>query len=112
MRTASTPRLVEIEDPAPLSMERRTARRQAGSGTAMGAFYDPAGDMTLAPVRLIDRSRGGLGITTEVPVAPGSRFTLYGDDLPIPHMYGTVVRCYGAPGAYRLGLRCDARLAA
>jgi hypothetical protein len=93
-------------------LDRRTSRRQLGNGTAMGAFYDPTGDMTLIPVGLVDRSRGGLGISTAVPIIPGSRFTLYGADLPIPHMYGTVVRCAGSPGDYHLGLRCDARLAA
>ncbi len=109
MPSAAAPRLF-TEAPDPL--DRRTSRRQSGAGHAMGAFYDPAGEMTLIPIRLVDRSRGGLGITTDVPVIAGSRFTLYGDDLPIPHMYGTVVRCAGSPGDYRLGLRCDARLAA
>jgi PilZ domain-containing protein len=109
MPIGAVPRLSDAPaDP----LDRRGSRRQGGAGSAMGAFYDPTGDMTLIPIRLVDRSRGGLGISTPVPVLPGSRFTLYGDDLPIPHMYGTVVRCAGSPGDYRLGLRCDARLAA
>ncbi|MEX2218124.1 MAG: hypothetical protein WD749_05135 [Phycisphaerales bacterium] len=101
-------------EPAAFSIpfERRAHKRDDRSGSAMAAFYDASGDLTLCPVTLVDRSCAGLGVLCEIAAAPGSRFTLYGSDLPVPHMQGVVARCDRAGRGFRLGLRCDARLAA
>lgn len=96
----------------PHRLERRASPREKRSGSAMGAFYDAFGGMSLSRVRIVDSSRGGIGLLSDVPAAPGSRVTLYGDDLPVPRMTGIVARCQREGDAWRIGLRCDASLAA
>lgn len=97
---------------APLLFDRRAARREPQAASAMAALYDAAGDVSLSPVKVVDAGRGGLGLLSPLPAAPGSRVTLYGDELPAPHMNATVVRCERAGKQFRLGVRCDARIAA
>jgi hypothetical protein len=92
--------------------ERRASKRKSTEGTAMGAFYDAFGDLVLTPVEIADRSRFGLGLLCDTPVAAGSRFTLYGNQLPLPHVSGTVIRCQRVGNRYRIGLSCESRLAA
>ena len=96
----------------PQPFERRHGQREGGDGTAMGAFYDAFGDLILTPVEIADWSRHGLGLICDAPVATGSRFTLYGDKLPVPHISGTVARCQRVGEKYRVGLQCAERLAA
>jgi len=96
----------------PIPFDRRGAKRVGAAGTVMGAFYDAFGDLVLTPVEIADWSRHGVGLICGTPVAPGSRFTLYGDTLPLPHLSGTVARCQRVGEKYRVGLVCEARLAA
>jgi hypothetical protein len=108
----STPKARTSFPGVTIPFERRTSKREQSGGTAMGAFYDAFGDLVLTPVEIADWSRHGLGLICETPVAVGSRFTLYGDTLPLPHVSGTVARCQRIGEKFRVGLDCEARLAA
>jgi hypothetical protein len=110
MSRPATSTAVEIQETIPF--ERREAKRAGAKGIVMGAFYDAFGDLVLTPVEIADWSRHGVGLVCGTQVAPGSRFTLYGDRLPLPHISGTVARCVREGEKWRVGLVCEARLAA
>jgi hypothetical protein len=123
-----------------LSFERRAWERVARVGGAMAAFYDEDGAVCLTRVELVDASVSGLGLRCPMAIAPGTRFSLFAGGLPLPHVSGVVVRCEvesaqwcpadrdtleserrmrigaddpeGDGVAFRVGLRCDSRVAA
>ena len=113
-RNAAAKRAREEQRPErdPLVFERRSWDREPKAGVAMGAFYDAFGDMSLSPVRIVDSSPVSVGIVCDLPAAPGSRVTLYGDNLPTPRVCGTVARCQRQGEGYRIGVRCDGDRAA
>ena len=92
-------------------LDRRTSERKARAGAAMAAFFDEDGALSLTRVELIDVSDGGLGLVCPVDVAPGVRFSLYWGGS-VPHTTGVVARCVQDGEEFRIGLRCDRKLAA
>lgn len=96
-----------------LRFERRHQERQPVRGSVMAAFTDTDDGITLTRVDLVDASNGGLGLLCPVRVEPGARFALYAPEVALPHTTGVVARCTDSGDeAFRIGLRCDARLAA
>jgi hypothetical protein len=53
-----------------------------------------------------------MGLLCPVELEPGVRFCLYSAATRLPHTTGVVVRCVPEGEEFRIGLRCDARLAA
>src|SRR5690349_17561644 len=96
----------------PFRLERRATGRDKGEASAMGAIYDAFGGMSLTRVRIVDTSRAGVGLVSDLPAALGSRITLYGDDLPVPRITGIVARCQRDGESWRIGIRCDTSQAA
>lgn len=78
----------------------------------MAAFFDDDGALSLTRVELTDESRAGLGLLCPVEVPRGTRFSLYASGAPLPHTTGIVARCAPEGEDFRVGLRCDQRLAA
>ena len=95
-----------------LKLDRRTGARSPRSGSAMAAFFDDDGALSLTRVELTDASDGGLGLLCPVEVPRGVRFSLYNGAVPLPHTTGIVARCSPEGEDFRVGLRCDRRLAA
>lgn len=95
-----------------LKLDRRTAEREPRTGFAMAAFFDDDGALSLTRVELVDVSDGGLGLVCPVEVSPGVRFSLYSNATVLPHSTGIVARCSPEGEDFRVGLRCDRRLAA
>lgn len=93
-------------------LERRDGDRRPLAGAAMAAFYDDDGALSLTRVQLLDWSPRGLGLRCPMPIEPGTRFCLYTEALALPHTTGVVARCIPDGEEFRIGLRCDARLAA
>jgi predicted N-acetyltransferase YhbS len=100
------------DQPDRLRLERRAEERSPLSGSVMGAFVDDEGAFTLTRVELIDESAAGLGLLSPVEIQPGRRFTLYVGPLHVAHDSGVVARCEMEDEGYRVGLRCDGRMAA
>jgi hypothetical protein len=92
-------------------IDRRTSERVRRTGAAMAAFFDEDGALSLTRVELVDVSEGGMGLVCPVDVEPGVRFSLYWGTSH-PHSTGVVVRCSPEGEDFRVGLRCDGRLAA
>lgn len=92
--------MVDLES---LRLERRGGVRRPRTGTAMAAFYDEDGALSLTRVDLVDESDGGLGVRSPVEVGAGVRVCLYLGTLP--HWGGTVARCVRECGEFRLGLQ-------
>jgi PilZ domain-containing protein len=95
-----------------IKLERRVGDRKAQTGMAMAAFYDEDGALSLTRVRILDSSDGGMGLLCPVEVQPGVRFSLYSGTIPLPHLTGTVARCIRDRDEFRVGLRCDLKMAA
>ncbi len=95
-----------------LKLDRRTWSRTPRQGSAMAAFFDEDGALSLTRVELTDESQGGLGLLCPVEVPRGVRFSLYSTGFPLPHTTGIVARCSPDGEDYRVGLRCDQRIAA
>lgn len=96
----------------PLKIDRRASMRTERTGSAMAAFFDEDGALSLTRVMLADESRSGLGLVCPVEVPRGTRFSLYSPGCPLPHTTGVVARCVPEGENFRVGLRCDQRLAA
>lgn len=92
-------------------LNRRTSDRAPRAGAAMAAFFDEDGALSLTRVELMDVSDGGLGLLSPVGVPTGVRFSLYWG-ASVPHTTGVVARCAPDGDEYRVGLRCDQRMAA
>jgi hypothetical protein len=99
-------------DLTPIRFERRGCDRLLQTGSAMAAFFDDDGALSLTRVELLDFSPGGLGLRCPVDIEPGVRFCLYSNAMRLPHTTGIVARCEPDDEEFRVGLRCDARLAA
>lgn len=95
-----------------LRFERRGGDRRPQGGAAMAAFFDEDGALSLTRVELLDASGGGLGLRSPVAIEPGVRFCLYSNSTRLPHTTGIVARCEPDEEEFRIGLRCDARIAA
>jgi len=95
-----------------LKIDRRSSSRAARTGSAMAAFFDDDGALSLTRVELADESRSGLGLVCPVEVPRGTRFSLYTTGCSLPHTTGVVARCVPEGEDFRVGLRCDHRLAA
>lgn len=93
-------------------IDRRTGERLPRSGSAMAAFFDDDGALSLTRVELADESLAGLGLVCPVEVPRGTRFSLYSTGTPLPHTTGIVARCSPEGEDFRIGLRCDQRIAA
>ncbi len=80
----------------------------------MAAFTDEeTGELTLTRLDLIDSSGCGLGLRSPLKITPGHRFSLYGiGRRPLPYRTGIVAGCRSEGEQYRIGLRCDSRIAA
>lgn len=102
----------EFRRPDRIRLERRADERTPIAGSVMGAFVDDEGAFTLTRVELLDESAAGLGLLSPVHIEPGRRFTLYAGPMQVAHDSGVVARCEPDGDAYRVGLRCDRRLAA
>jgi hypothetical protein len=94
-------------DVRPFRFERRAEGRTTIEGTAMAAFYDEDGALSLTHVRLIDQSEHGLGLSSPVRVDPGASFSLHARGRALPHTTGTVARCEPNEDGWTIGLRCD-----
>lgn len=92
--------------------DRRGLRRVAETGSAMAAFYDEDGAISLTRVDLVDSTPRGFGIVSPVEVERGVRVCLYSGAWPMPHRSGIVTRCEAEGEGFRVGLRCDDRAAA
>ena len=101
-----------VVDLEALKLERRDGNRRPQRGSAMAAFYDEDGALSLTRVELLDASPRGMGMRCPVEVAPGVRFCLYSGTMPLPHTTGVVARCVAEGEEFRVGLRCDMRMAA
>jgi hypothetical protein len=99
-------------DVRPFRFERRAEGRTTIEGSAMAAFYDEDGALSLTHVRLLDQSEHGLGLISPVRVEPGASFSLHARGRSLPHTTGTVARCVEAEDGFTIGLRCDPRRAA
>ena len=86
-------------------MDRRREERQALGGTAMAVFADRGSAAKIAQVELVDSGATGVGVRSYVNVDKGSSFTLTPDNVLLPKVTGTVVRCIRDGEGYRLGLR-------
>ena len=95
-----------------LKLDRRSWARSPRSGSAMAAFFDEEGALSLTRVELTDESQGGLGLICPVEVPRGTRFSLYAGNIALPHTTGIVARCTPEGEDFRVGLRCDQRIAA
>lgn len=111
-KTRSSAATLRSLDLAALRLERRSGERRAQPGAAMAAFFDEDGALSLTRVELMDSSPGGLGLRCPVEIEPGVRFSLYSGSIPLPHTTGVVARCEPDGDDFRIGLRCDLRLAA
>lgn len=95
-----------------LKLDRRASSRTARRDSAMAAFFDDDGALSLTRVEVTDESRGGLGLVCPVEVPKGTRFSLYTTGCQLPHTTGVVARCAPQGEDFRIGLRCDQRMAA
>jgi hypothetical protein len=95
-----------------MKLDRRAWARTPRTGSAMAAFFDEDGALSLTRVELTDESQGGLGLLCPVEVPRGVRFSLYSTGIPLPHTTGVVARCEALGEEFRIGLRCDQRMAA
>ncbi|MBL9033052.1 MAG: hypothetical protein JNM80_15245 [Phycisphaerae bacterium] len=92
--------------------DRRGLRRAVETGSAMAAFYDEDGAISLTRVDLVDSTPRGIGMMSPLEVEPGVRVCLYSGAWPMPHRAGIVTRCVPEGEGFRVGLRCDDRAAA
>lgn len=90
-------------------VERRTGERVKARGQGVATFIDPDGRLWLTRVTLVDRSVDGIGIRCPVRVTPGASFRCSVDGRIDS---GSVAHTRGRGGAYRVGLRCERRMAA
>ncbi|MEZ6242598.1 MAG: PilZ domain-containing protein [Phycisphaerales bacterium] len=100
-----------VEPKAPWS-ERRLETRQRTGGQAIVTIREEGAMPILTPVELLDTSTHGLGIRSEKPAMPGARVRLYFHGEVMPGRTGVVARCDWDGEAWRLGVRCDMRIAA
>ena len=98
--------------PASLKFERRRVARTPAAGEAMAAFYDADGAIALTSEELIDASAKGIGLRSSVEIEPGARFMIYAGGSALAHRGGVVARCTPDGDGWRLGVLCDARMAA
>ncbi len=103
--------MVAIQSEVCFKLNRRTSERKSRAGAAMAAFFDEDGALSLTRVELVDVSDGGLGLVCPVDVPRGVRFSLYWGSS-VPHTTGVVARCVPDGEEFRIGLRCDRKLAA
>jgi len=101
--------IVEPKAPRP---ERRVETRRRTGGQAIVTIREEGAMPILTPVELLDASTHGLGIRSEKPALPGARVRLYFHGEVMPGRTGVVARCDRDGDAWRLGVRCDMRMAA
>ncbi len=99
-------------EPKPWRPERRHESRQRAEGRAIVTIRERGRMPMLAPVELLDASEHGVGILSEKPAMPGARVRLYFHGQVTPGRTGVVARCEPEGDAWRLGVRCDMRMAA
>lgn len=90
--------------PDSYKFDRRRFPRTRTAGFAMGTFTKPDGQTALVRVELVDTSRGGVGVRSAKPVAPGAAFSLFPDDSFSPSVRGVVARCIQQGDEYIIGL--------
>ncbi|MBL0922012.1 MAG: PilZ domain-containing protein [Phycisphaerales bacterium] len=91
-------------------------RRRAGRAPASGAMQAVLANGRQMPwvlrLGLVNASHGGLCVTTDAPIEPGSRLSLRVDPVHGNWTTGTVVRCEPLEDGYRVGIAYEQRRAA
>ncbi len=99
-----------MEDTVQFPVERRRHPRTMVQMTLRGVRLDPEEGEILDSLRMVDISRGGMGVYTDRPAYRGQRFVLC---LPMSdiggrrNVYATVMRCRTTEDGYRVGLKFD-----
>ena len=91
-------------------IERRRHPRTMVQMSLRGVRLDPEEGEIIDSLRMVDISKGGMGVYSDRPAYPGQRFILC---LPVDtggrrNMYATVMRCSQNDAGYRLGMQFDA----
>lgn len=101
-----------LVEPKAARGERRVETRRRTHGRAIATIREPGAMPVLTPVELTDASERGLGILSQKPATPGASVRLYFHGEVVPGRTGVVARCDRDGDAWRLGVRCDMRMAA
>ncbi len=112
MSTNASIRFAPMIEPKPWKPERRLESRQPAGGRAIVTIREQGQMPILAPVELLDASEHGVGIRSEKPAMPGAAVRLYFHGEVMPGRTGVVARCDRDGEGWRLGVRCDMRMAA
>jgi hypothetical protein len=89
-----------------LRFNRRRLPRKILKGGAVAVFTQSFCAGSVVRVELSDGSHTGLGVTSPVPVEPGTTFSLIPDHPMMPRAVGVAVRCQPLEdGTYMVGLR-------
>jgi len=75
-----------------------------------GVRLDPEEGEILDSLRMVDISRGGMGVYTDRPAYRGQRFVLCLPTADLSgrrNIYATVMRCRSTEDGYRVGLQFD-----
>lgn len=98
------PRHVGERDP--FKLERRRDSRSVAAGSVVVVMRDADEGVGIMSLDLVDRSARGLGVTSPVPLAPGTHVTLCPQGTPHVWISMLAVRCIARPdGTYHAGLR-------
>jgi hypothetical protein len=90
----------------PMKFDRRRLPRKVLKGGAVAVFTQAFCAGSVVRVELTDGSHTGLGVTSPVPVEPGTTFSLIPDHPMMPRAVGVSVRCDKLEdGTYAVGLK-------
>lgn len=90
----------------PIRFDRRRLPRKVLKGGAVAVFTQAFCAGSVVRVELTDGSHTGLGVTSSVPVEPGTSFSLIPDHPMMPRVVGVAVRCQKLEdGKFVIGLR-------
>lgn len=96
----------------PFRFERRRWTRHEVRGSVVATIASGLDPARVLPVRLVDSSRGGLGVLASEPVPVGASFALHRHGSPLPVMVGEVARCEETADGYRIGIWAESAMAA
>lgn len=101
-----------LVEPKGRGEDRRAECRRAAEGTALATIRESGRPARLTPIEVLDASEHGLGIRVDAPASAGAEVRVYFHSGVVPGRTGVVARCEPDGEAWRVGIRCDMRLAA
>lgn len=96
----------------PFKLERRRAQRDPAKGVLSASYSNGVDRFGITHLELIDRSSGGLGAKTFVPLDPGLTVTICPEGSTVPWLTAKCVRCESRDDGYHVGLKYEALAAA